>query len=125
MNVKNEFVNPIFLIATDNGHIEIVKLLIQAGVDVNTKDRYGNSALMIAVYKSNLELVNLLIKEGADPLEIFMDSLNDNDVETVMSYVSEPVTLYDDISEETVVLSVLEFIDFQAIPDVYKFYLKK
>lgn len=54
--------------AADNGHIDIVKLLIAKGVDVNARDQdgRGNSALVCAVWSMNLPMVRLLIKNGAD-----------------------------------------------------------
>jgi ankyrin repeat protein len=32
-------------LATYNGHFEIVKLLVEKGVDINLKDRYGSTSL--------------------------------------------------------------------------------
>ena len=54
--------------AADNGHIDIVRLLIAKGVDVNARDRdgRGNSALICAVWSEDLPMVRLLIKNGAD-----------------------------------------------------------
>lgn len=54
--------------AADNGHIDIVKLLLAKGVDVNARDRggRGNSALVCAVWSLNAPMVRLLIKKGAD-----------------------------------------------------------
>jgi ankyrin repeat protein len=52
---------------------EIVKMLIDAGADVNKKDKNGMTALMHAVYnlgqtspKSNVEISKILIESGAD-----------------------------------------------------------
>jgi len=54
--------------AADNGHIDIVKILIAKGVDVNARDRdgRGNSALICAVWSVDVPMVRLLIKNGAD-----------------------------------------------------------
>lgn len=54
--------------AADNGHRDIVKLLIAKGVDVNARDRdgRGNSALIYAVWNGDVPMVRLLIKNGAD-----------------------------------------------------------
>jgi ankyrin repeat protein len=50
------------------GDIESVKLLLDAGADVNAAESFGNTALAISVYWQyhNLELFDLLIKAGAD-----------------------------------------------------------
>lgn len=54
--------------AAFNGHIDIVRLLIAKGVNVNARDRdgRGNSALICAVQGGDLPMVKLLIKNGAD-----------------------------------------------------------
>lgn len=52
--------------SADNGHTEIVKVLIQKGAAVNTQDLDGWTALMKAVYKKHVEIVQALIENGAD-----------------------------------------------------------
>ena len=42
---------------------EVIKLLIEAGADVNAQDKYGRTAL---TYAENLEKIKLLIEAGAD-----------------------------------------------------------
>ncbi|KAF4998341.1 hypothetical protein FGRMN_3221 [Fusarium graminum] len=51
------------------GHIEVVKLLLDSGADVNS-DRDGSSlstSLQIASFYGQLEVVQLLLNNGADP----------------------------------------------------------
>jgi ankyrin repeat protein len=50
--------------ASQNGHLETAKLLIDKGADVNSKD--GMTALMYAAQNGHLEIAKLLIDEGAD-----------------------------------------------------------
>jgi ankyrin repeat protein len=52
--------------SADNGHTEIVKVLIQKGAALNTQDFDGWTALMKAVYGKHVEIVQTLIKNGAD-----------------------------------------------------------
>ena len=52
------------MVACKNGHLEIVKLLLQKGADVDFEHQ---SALMAAVEGGNVEVVNLLLEHGANP----------------------------------------------------------
>jgi ankyrin repeat protein len=45
--------------------IEVVRLLLAAGADVNARDKEGNTALMFG--RDNAEHVSLLLQAGADP----------------------------------------------------------
>lgn len=51
----------------DNGHIEVMKLLIKAGANVNAKSSFGWTALMGAANAGSIEAVKLLLKSGANP----------------------------------------------------------
>jgi ankyrin repeat protein len=53
-------------IASSNGDIEIVKLLIENGADVNKQNKDGTTALYIASQRGDIEIVKLLIQNGAD-----------------------------------------------------------
>ena len=48
------------------GNSELVKILINAGADLNVKDRDGYTALHLAARNKRIEAVELLIKAGAD-----------------------------------------------------------
>lgn len=55
------------MLASRDGHTEIVKLLIDAGALVNTETyEHGYTALYLASMKGHLEVVKLLIANGAD-----------------------------------------------------------
>jgi len=47
-------------------HIHIVKYLINEGVDLNNKGAWGSTALHMAAYKCEKDIVELLINNGAD-----------------------------------------------------------
>ena len=56
------------VIAADRGHIEIVKLLIAYGVDVNQiSGTYKGVALHLAAWENHPEIVQILLDNGADP----------------------------------------------------------
>lgn len=52
-----------------NQYLEIAKLLIDNGADVDIKDVYGNTPLFKAVFFSNGDtaMIKLLLDAGADP----------------------------------------------------------
>ena len=49
------------------GGVNITKLLLKAGGDVDATDRYGGTALMTASALGKLDVVKELLKNGADP----------------------------------------------------------
>ena len=46
--------------------LEVVKVLIDRGADVNAKDEKGETTLMYAARSGNLEVVKFLVDKGAD-----------------------------------------------------------
>ena len=51
--------------ASHEGHIDIVKLLLDKGADVNAKSKDGDTALKAASVKGHTEIVELLKAHGA------------------------------------------------------------
>lgn len=51
--------------AVCGGHVEAVKLLVSAGVDLNKADEVGGTPLLVAALDGSLELVKLLVEAGA------------------------------------------------------------
>ena len=54
------------VVAAANGYVEMVKMLVDHGMSVNTRDTRGGSPLLEASRTGNTEMVRLLIKLGAD-----------------------------------------------------------
>lgn len=54
------------MIASGRGYLEIVKLLLEKGANVNARGRGGCAALIEASGKGHLEIVKLLLNKGAD-----------------------------------------------------------
>ena len=59
-------VRPIHSAVADGGSVEIARLLIDAGADVNARRPDGGTALHTAAHEGNSELVELLLARGAD-----------------------------------------------------------
>ena len=54
-------------VASGDAGLEVVRLLLEAGVDVNGQNKHGLTALHYACYSSNLKVAELLLERGADP----------------------------------------------------------
>jgi ankyrin repeat protein len=57
---------PLLALAAEDGHPDIVKLLLERGADVNTSTISGIPALHLAAYFRHEEVVSLLLSSGAD-----------------------------------------------------------
>ncbi|XP_065164682.1 E3 ubiquitin-protein ligase MIB2 [Atheta coriaria] len=53
-------------VASHQGHVAIVSLLIQAGADVNVRDNDGDTCLHYAAFGNQPEILDILIKAGAN-----------------------------------------------------------
>lgn len=54
-----------FQLAVGNGHLEIVKIILDSGVDVNAKFHDGGTALMEASNEGQISIVKFLLTKGA------------------------------------------------------------
>lgn len=54
------------VLASSSGRLEIVKMLLKAGVDVNVQTRDGTRPITTAAYFGHLEIVETLLDAGAD-----------------------------------------------------------
>jgi len=55
------------MIASENGHIDVVNRLLSLGCEVNAQNNQGMTALMFACSKGMKDVVKLLLDHGADP----------------------------------------------------------
>jgi hypothetical protein len=67
VNVKDDWrgSTPLHL-AAYNGHIEIARLLLQNGAEVNVRNNYGNTPLHCSAYRGHVDILHLLVENGAD-----------------------------------------------------------
>ena len=52
--------------AAYNGHVEITRLLLQNGADVNVRSHGGNTPLHWAAIQGHVDILHLLVENGAD-----------------------------------------------------------
>ena len=60
MRATNELIH-----ASENGHVEIARLLLEVGTGKDLRDDTGNTALMHAARNGHVEVVRLLVDAGA------------------------------------------------------------
>ncbi|XP_041371501.1 putative ankyrin repeat protein RF_0381 [Gigantopelta aegis] len=58
--------NTALMLGCEKGYIEMVRLLIECGADMNRNNNNGDTALMLGCKKGYIEMVRLLIECGAD-----------------------------------------------------------
>lgn len=63
----NSLTESLFLRACSNGDVAQVKLLVEAGANVNLKEsRFGETPLMFAANRGQIQVMRYLIEKGAD-----------------------------------------------------------
>lgn len=62
----NAYPNIIYAVSGTNRNIQLIRLLIENGANVNIKDEDRKTPLMVAAFYNNPEVVRLLIDNGAD-----------------------------------------------------------
>jgi len=65
INITNYLTSPPLILATQNGDLETVKTLIQAGAQTSVTDRSGRTALHWAASTGNIPIINCLLVAGA------------------------------------------------------------
>ena len=71
------------IIAACQGHVEIVKLLMEEGVDLNIQNNEGVTAQFCAVFFGRTEIVQILSDAGADPNIMMSQDLTAMDLVSV------------------------------------------
>ncbi|WP_378181656.1 ankyrin repeat domain-containing protein [Aquimarina sp. SS2-1] len=66
VHIKDERGSTPLLLSSYYGFLDIVKLILSYGPNIDEQDASGNTALMGVSFKGNYEIAALLIAEGAD-----------------------------------------------------------
>src|SRR4026209_1433920 len=81
VNAKNKYGATALLFTSDKGNVEMLKLLLEHGADVNAKDTfYGGTPVTFAAFNGHVDAVKLLLQKGAsnpeEVLGVAIDSKN-------------------------------------------------
>ena len=80
VNTRTRYASTPLFFACDRGHLEIARLLIARGADLNAKDNFYNAtALSLAMSKKHQAIVSLMIEKGADVSEALRQSVQEGD----------------------------------------------
>jgi ankyrin repeat protein len=66
MDGNGDDVTPL-MIACIEGHVNLVRWLVDNGAAVNKRNQFGETALLEACYRNRLRVVRLLLERGGDP----------------------------------------------------------
>ncbi|MEO5669556.1 MAG: ankyrin repeat domain-containing protein [Ramlibacter sp.] len=58
------------LVAADKGHLDVMKLLLASGANLDARDNQGNTPLYMAVFRGHVSLVKELLKLAARQLDL-------------------------------------------------------
>lgn len=85
VNAKTRYGATALSYACDKGHVEVVKLLIERGADLNVRDTfYGEVPIGWALSRDHAEIVKLLLDKGASGIERALTSgVQDGNVDIV------------------------------------------
>ena len=94
INVKNKYKNTPLLYACWNCNLEIIKLLVKYGADINIADKDGDTVLIISSwYSGNYDIIDFLIKNGANVFHKNFDGLNAYNIAVMYSKNPKMITL--------------------------------
>lgn len=85
VNTKFRYDRMALSFAADRGNVEVVKVLLDAGADVNARDTfYGMDAMSQALNKKHTAIVRMLLEEGAGNSEgVLRFGIQENSLELV------------------------------------------
>ncbi len=111
------------MVASGEGYPEIVRILLDAGVNPNEYTISQNTALLISVQNGNTEIVRMLLNAGADPNMMDEDqfapissAIENNEIEMVRMLLDAGVDT--SIFQEIYSMTPVEFAESERSPEI-------
>lgn len=128
--VQKEALTPL-MYAADYYDIEMVKLLVENGANVNAKDSHDHNALMYAVFRHDVIMIDFLASKGANVnAKSFNDSgsgitplmvaTDDGNIETVAALIKNGADVQAQTSRGNTALSVAKAHRFTEIENLLR-----
>ncbi len=76
-------------IACQEGHIDVVKYLVEHGSTIDKEDKNGITPLSVACEIGNEDIIQYLIKQGANVNKNFFNKYNSKIIELLQKYEKE------------------------------------
>lgn len=93
MSMNQEELNRSFILAVCNGHLEVVKYLLEQGADIHAND---DEVLYVAANNNYFEIAEYLLHQGADLSQLIKPN------KTVDENISYLRNLYRSLSEQDI-----------------------
>ena len=85
MNAVNTDNETSLHLAAQKGHVDVAKVLVENGADVNAIDGFGQTTLHLAAFYGHVDVAKVLVENGADVNAVNTDSCRK------LEWVTEPL----------------------------------
>lgn len=66
VNAKDDTIQSAYLIATSEGYLDLLTLMLQHGADVDAKDSYNGTGLIRAADRGHADIIGCLLRAGIE-----------------------------------------------------------
>ena len=101
----------------NKSQLENIKILLNAGANINYKDEYGNCVLRHALISENMEVVYFLLQNGADFSGVFIDrsDFSDHDEKLYIQDVLKELNIPKSSEKYEYKQKIIEFLKSKGV----------